>query len=141
VSAPGIESRLAIEIDGKVEPSSRFPSETVRRGDGIAHFRVRKRHEGNDVRRPDPRVGALVRAEVDPRKGRLCGGERRPNDVVRLSQEGEDASVVVGVAVHVRESDIPHRLDGRSDGAHRLGVSPFAEVGNAFQNFHSPHTW
>ncbi|OPY92309.1 MAG: hypothetical protein A4E73_01259 [Syntrophaceae bacterium PtaU1.Bin231] len=140
LSAPGIESRLAVKVHGHREPLPGLPSEAVRRGDRIFHFSVGEGHEGDDVRSTDARMDALMGSQVDPRKGRLQGGKRRANDAVRFSEEGEDAPVVIAVAVHIRKAHALHPFDRRRDGAHRAGIPSFAEIGNAFDDLHDTHT-
>ena len=138
---PGIVGRLAVKIDRDPEALGGFSTEALRRRHGIRHHRTVKRNEGHNVRRPDSGMSPFVFAQIDPRKGCFARSERRTNNIIRLPQKGEDAPVVVGVLVHVREADVSRFFDRPRDGTNRLGVSPFTEIGNTFQDLHGFHTW
>ena len=109
------------------------PARQLDRGlDRAAHLVRFQRHDRDDVGGADPRMGALVAAQVDAVARAGDAREQRLDQLVRVADEREDRAVVVGVDVHVeqargRRERTAQRLD------HRV-VAAFREVGHRLQH-------
>jgi ABC-type multidrug transport system fused ATPase/permease subunit len=74
-----------------------------------------ERHDRDDVRHSDPRVGSLVGAEVDEIDGRANACDERRDELLAEADERVDGAMVVGVDVYVEQ---PSRLRHRASEAH-----------------------
>ena len=102
---------------------------------GPAQILGHDRHERDDVRRPDTRVGALVRAQVDALECNTDPREQRVAELALRADDREDRPVVVRVRVHVQQSRVTRqrsadRVDGES-------IAALAEVRNGLERQHS----
>ena len=110
---------------GDPELGGRPGPEAVPGGDGVGLRRVVQGDERHHVDDPDAGVDALVVPQVEPGDGR-----RRHRPGGPLADQGEDAPVVVGVAVDVEQVGARDRRDGR----HHLGPAALADVHHALEH-------
>ena len=124
-------SELAVEEDGQLElgadPLRDTQSDRLR----LLHLRRNQRHDGHDVGGADPRVNALVAAEVDVVARAGDPGDKSLDECIVSTDEREDGAVVVGVDVHVEQARVSrerrsHRLDD-------LGIAPLRDVRHRLQ--------
>ena len=90
------------------------------------------RDDRNDVRGADPRMRAVVPAQVDPLARARDPRQQRLHELVRLADEREDGAVVVRVDVHVEQ---PRRRGERAaEGVDDALVSPLGEVRHGLEH-------
>ena len=85
-------------------------------------------------RSADARVRARVRAQVDALLSDRDAGDERVRERVVLSDEGEDAAVVVGVDVQVENAGV--LLERGADGDDRRPVAALREVRHRLERQH-----
>jgi hypothetical protein len=110
-AAPPKERRLAaiggeprVEEDGKAELSPDTLCERERRVACKLLVLWAERHEGDNVRGADPRVCALVLAQIDPFGRSRDPGEQGVHEVIPGADDREDRAVMVPVGVDVEKA-------------------------------------
>ena len=105
--------QLAVEEDGDAGGADRVGGEQ-RLGDRRAALRVVEVDDRRDVERADARVEAVVRAQVDPLRGRRGAGGERQVQLPGRAREEEDRAVVVGVGGAVQHVGVRRERARRS---------------------------
>ena len=124
--------QLAVEEDRQAELFSDPPTQDERRLERLRHLLRPDRHDRHDVRGSDPRMGALVPAQVDPLAGAVDPRQQRLDQVVGLAHEREHRPVMIGVDVDVKQ---PCRRGERgAQRLHDLGIATLGEVRHCLQH-------
>ena len=141
-SAAPVERRPPVgwRIDEHRQPElgSDAGTDQPRRGIGPVEILRHDRDQRHDVGGADSRMGALVRAQIDPLDCDGDSSEERIRELVLGADEGEHRPVVIRVGMHVKEARVPTEcgadlLDGRR-------VAAFAEVGHRLEGQHAPYS-
>jgi putative phosphoesterase len=131
---PAVPGQPPVEEHGQLELCADPLGEGESRGPCAWLVLVLDRHEGDDVGRSDPRVGALVAAQVDPLGGATDPGEQRLDELLPAPNEREDGAVVVPVGVHVEKTR--GRGHGLLELGEHAGVATFGEVRHRLERQH-----
>ena len=76
---------------------------------------------------------AVMLPHVHPREHGPREGKGGPLDGLRGPDHAEHRSVVIGIAVQVREPRLRNRADGLRDGLDHARIPPFAHVRDALE--------
>ena len=134
----GDAGRVLVEERGDLRARRRRGcASTLRRLDADRRVFGAQRHERHHVGGAEARVRALVLVQVDQLGGLLDGAERRLGDRTLVADEGHDAAVVRGVALHVEQADAVDAAHGVGDLLDHLGPATLAEVGDALDEGHA----
>jgi hypothetical protein len=106
--------RGRVQVDGHPEALGHGRAELPCVAHAVVDRGVPQRHEGNDIDRADARMLAVLKLHVDVADGDLDGPRQRTHDGVGVASQGQDRSVVAGVAGAVQEIRATH-------GAGRVG--------------------
>src|SRR4051812_40700989 len=93
-----------------------------------------ERDDRHDVGRADPRMRAVVLAEVDPLFGDGDACDERVGQLVLGPDEREDGAVVILVGVDVEQARV--RVERSADRVDRRAVAPDTEVRNRLERQH-----
>ncbi len=134
---PSSLPHLAVEERGQPELRRQPLREQSGRALRARHVGRSDRDDRDDVRGTDPRMHAVVAAQVDPLLRHRDARDQRVLEVLLVADEREDRPVVVGVGVHVEERRVrPERACDRVD--HR-SVAPLREVRHGLQGQHAAY--
>ncbi len=106
-------------------------SDKPREVDAVVQRDAADRDERDNVGRADAGMLAAVGGEVDPVEGLFSRPKGGFADGFWRSDEGQDAAVVIGVALAVQHDDAGDSLNGVDQRVNGLGLPAFAEVGDA----------
>ena len=131
-TAIGAQRGLAVEVDRQLEELRDLLAESACQVHALLEPRGAERHEGDDVNRPDARVGTLVLLHVDQLQGASHGRGSGLHDRVRRTGEGDDAAVVRLVTRVVEQRHPVDLAHGADDLLDHLGTATLGEVRDAF---------
>ena len=117
---------LSVAEDGQAQLAARTNGQCEGGRARTGHVPLGERHDRDDVRGADARMGTLVAAKVDPLTRGRDAGEQGGHELVPVPDEREDGAVVIGVGVHVEELGV--HAQGRGKRVDRGAVAPLREV-------------
>ena len=132
-----MQRRLAVKIDGDAVFLGKGAAEAVGDRDGVFHGRTFEGDEGNHVHGADTGMDALLLRHVDQLYGRVAGRPCALLNGLRRAHEGDHAPVVVAVHVDIEDPYPLNAGDRLDDPVNFFLVPAFAEVGDAFHDFHA----
>ena len=100
-----MQGRLFVKEYRDLQLCSYPLSQSFRQMDTILHRRAMQRHKGHDVRRPHPRVHALVLPKIDEICRYANCAKGGFNDGVRFSGKAQDGAMVVSIHRVVQQPD------------------------------------
>src|SRR5579885_2024830 len=131
---PGKLRRRFVKINRHAEAPPDFFSGTIGEGDAFFHGRSVERNKRNYIGRPDPRMHAPVRGQID-QFGRAPGTADGAFQH-RFGGAGKrhHAAVVINIGLPA-EQQHARAGDGLDDGAYLRLIAAFGKVGNAFDHW------
>ncbi len=134
----GSAARRLVDEDGEPEVRCNALGDVPRGGSGSLEVVRLQRNDGNDVGCADPRMSALVAAQVDAFDRDRNSLEQRVLELVRSPDDREDGAVVILVRVHVENPGV--RREGVTDRRDRDPVAALAEVGYGLEGQHGAYS-
>ncbi len=125
-----VEENRQIEL--RCYPSSEFSGQVGTFGQGQAL----QRNEGNHVDCPDPGVNAVVKSKIDPLNGDSARVENPFEHGSRLTGHSQNRPVMIPVRVNVQQRTSRVSPQHPSDLVDAVPVPAFADIENAFYEFH-----
>ena len=122
---------LPVEKDREAQLLADAARERERRRAGALGVLGAQRHDRDDVRDADPRMRAVVAAQVDPPARAGDRGQQRLDELLLVTDEREHRAVVIRVGVNVEHVGMLRQR--RADRSEHACVSPLREVRDGFQ--------
>ena len=134
IGAVGPGRRRLIEIDGNAEAPPDFEAGLAGQHDALLQLDAGDGHERDHVCRADAGMGSLLAGQVDQLNGLARAAHRGFHDGGRLTGQGDDRAVVVGIHRPVEQAHSVHAHRGHN-GLDPPGIGALGEVGNALDNW------
>jgi hypothetical protein len=128
----GTRGRRFIEIDRNAELAANALTQSSGDRHAFFHARIGQRDKGNNIRRADAWMLALVIVEVDQLSSGTNGAERSFFHCKRRPRKGDDGPVVVEIGGAIEQTRSVHRGDGSDDLINDLRAPRFRKIGDAF---------
>ncbi len=132
---PAVRRDRPVEEDRQPQIAPHPCANRERRTGRTVEILVDQRHDGDDVRRSDARVDAVVSPQVDPLPGLVDSGDQPVLERLIVADERDHRAVVVAVDVRVQHASAGAR-EGRRDRRDRRRVPPLGDVRHGLERGH-----
>jgi hypothetical protein len=109
--------------------------------DGVGHIRVTQGNKGDYIDGANPGMCPGVFTHINDFDSLPAGGEAGVFNSAGRADECQDAAVMIFVHAKVEELDSLNGSGGIHEGLSLFLVPALAEIGHAFNNFHSIRTF